>query len=124
MNGTVLSVNEEPGAIWLVRVRHDDGAQRDYRWTAPELVRVMAAVRCSAVHFPGGRCTVQDGKVVAGRAEDALSDRLKGSGGEEFLNIRRAVQAIYRGDEGLGLFRAARHLAGQGPDDLPLLRER
>lgn len=68
-NATVIDViapaESDPAPNWRVLVRQDDGVELAPEWSAPDYVRVMAAAKCSTVHFAGGRCTVLDGRVVA-----------------------------------------------------------
>ena len=67
-NGTVADLAEEKdasgGASWVASVELDGGGKLKYRWTAPELVRLMASLQCSDVHFAGGRCRVEDGRIL------------------------------------------------------------
>lgn len=50
---------------WRFTVQPDDGPGQTVSISAPELVRVMADARCSEVHFTGGRCQVEDGRLTA-----------------------------------------------------------
>jgi 2'-5' RNA ligase len=46
-------------------VETDDGQRFTHFWSAPEIVRLRASLKCSNVHFPGGRCLVEGGAIVA-----------------------------------------------------------
>ena len=66
-NATITGVSESKdssGATLSVAVVElDSGGSMEQTWTPPELVRLMAAARCSDVHFAGARCLVQDARV-------------------------------------------------------------
>ena len=68
-NGNLVDLAEENAASgdssWVATVELDGGGQMHHRWTAPAMVRVMASLMCSDVHFTGGRCLVEDGQIVA-----------------------------------------------------------
>lgn len=46
-------------------VETDDGGHLTHFWSAPEIVRLRASLKCSDVHFTGGRCLVENGAVVS-----------------------------------------------------------
>ena len=46
-------------------VETEDGRRLTHFWSAPEIVRLRATLKCSDVHFPGGRCLVENGSVVS-----------------------------------------------------------
>jgi len=46
-------------------VETDDGKRFTHFWSAPEIVQLRAELKCSDVHFAGGRCLVENGAVVA-----------------------------------------------------------
>ena len=66
-NATLREVIEERdtagNAITVLTGDLDGGGHFEARWRAPELVRVMAAVRSSELHFVGARCHVSSGIV-------------------------------------------------------------
>ena len=68
-NGTLADLAEENAAngdsSWVATVELDGGGQMHHRWTAPDMVRLMASLMCSDVHLKGGRCLVEDGQIVA-----------------------------------------------------------
>ncbi|MPZ13621.1 MAG: hypothetical protein GEU73_04225 [Chloroflexi bacterium] len=68
-NATVLDVRQatEPNGSpqWSARIRLDSGAVIAMRWTAPEVVRIMARAKCSLVHFGDARCRVEGDVMVA-----------------------------------------------------------
>lgn len=68
-NGALVNLVESQdtnGATsWVATIDLDAGGQIEHRWTAPELVRLMASLQCSDVHFAGGRCQVEGGRIVA-----------------------------------------------------------
>ena len=68
-NAGILSVDQAASAsgtpLWTMRLKLDDGAEAGAGFTAPEVVRLMASCDCSTVHFAGGRCRYEDGRVSA-----------------------------------------------------------
>jgi 2'-5' RNA ligase len=68
-NAEILSVTapEETASQprWKVSLKLDSGEQAEVTWTAPEWVQVMAAANCSTVHFAGGRCRLEAGRITA-----------------------------------------------------------
>jgi 2'-5' RNA ligase len=46
-------------------VETDDGRRITHLWSAPEIVRLRASLKCSDVHFAGGRCLVENGSIVS-----------------------------------------------------------
>jgi hypothetical protein len=69
MNGTIVDVtqgSDQNGVpIWTVNVRLDGGSETEIALTAPQVVRLMAAAKSSTTHFPGGRCQLESGELVA-----------------------------------------------------------
>ena len=63
-NGTLSRLTEGEGGSWTATVDLDAGGQIEHRWTAPEFVRMMTSLKCSNVHFEGGRCHVESGSIV------------------------------------------------------------
>jgi 2'-5' RNA ligase len=61
-NATVEEVHEEAGSA-VASGALDSGGRFEHRWSAPELVRFMAACRSSEVHFAGARCFVEGGVI-------------------------------------------------------------
>ena len=66
-NARILDLREvEEGARGFeANVETDDGGRLAHTWSAPDMVRLRASLKCSDVHFPGSRCLVEDGKVVS-----------------------------------------------------------
>ena len=63
-NGAVTELTEAGAGVWRAAVTLDGGGQIEHEWTAPEMVRAMASLKCSNVHFQGGRCRVEAGRIV------------------------------------------------------------
>lgn len=67
-NATIVDLTQQRdsdgAAVWVASLKLDDGGRAEYRWSAPDLVRAMAALQCSDVHFPGGRCRYQAGTLT------------------------------------------------------------
>ncbi len=55
----------DPEPVWRFALQPDGGVPQSVAMRAPELVRVMADARCSEVHFAGGRCQLENGKITA-----------------------------------------------------------
>ena len=64
-NGTVARLEESEAGSWTATVGLDAGGQTQYEWTAQELVRMMASLKCSSTHFEGGRCRVEGERIVS-----------------------------------------------------------
>ena len=64
-NGMVARLAEGEAGSWAATVDLDAGGQIEHEWTAPELVWMMASLKCSSTHFEGGRCRVEGGRIVA-----------------------------------------------------------
>jgi 2'-5' RNA ligase len=65
-NGTIVAVTrrDQIPTVHHVRVQLDDGDTQELDLDAPEVLRLMAAAKSSTVHFPGGRCRLEDGRIV------------------------------------------------------------
>lgn len=64
-NGAVSRLTQSEAGPWVATATLDAGGQIEHEWTAPEFVRMMASLKCSNVHFEGGRCQVEDGRIVS-----------------------------------------------------------
>ena len=64
-NGTIARLAEGEAGSWMATVDLDTGGQVEQRWAAPEFIRMMTSLKCSNVHFEGGRCRVENGRIVA-----------------------------------------------------------
>jgi 2'-5' RNA ligase len=67
-NASITAVRDlDEGAMPGIEadVETDDGARLTHFWSAPEIVRLRAALKCSDVHFEGARCLVENGAVVS-----------------------------------------------------------
>ena len=68
-NGSIEEIKESLGSdgetIWTTSVSLDDGGSLQLSIEGPEMVRLMASARCSVVHFTGGRCRVDKGRITA-----------------------------------------------------------
>ena len=69
LNATIRAFRESKSTdgapVWLATIEPDREPERAITVAAPALVRLMAAARCSFVHFPGARCQVE-GDVFTG----------------------------------------------------------
>jgi 2'-5' RNA ligase len=61
--GRDLAEGPKPGIE--ADVETDDGRRLTHFWSAPDIVRLRASLKCSDVHFPGGRCLVENGAIVS-----------------------------------------------------------
>jgi len=67
-NATIREVIEEtsPDGVtaWVAKVKRDTGGELEARWSGPEVIRLMAASKSSAVHFRDARCRLEGEKVM------------------------------------------------------------
>jgi 2'-5' RNA ligase len=65
-NARIVEFNEGPGRVGATGLAiTDDGMSVRQTWSAPDLVRLCAELKCSDVHFAGSRCLVDAGRIVA-----------------------------------------------------------
>ncbi len=68
-NASIIEVTPPPDSdaapVWRFAVQPDGGVAETVTMSSPELTQVMADARCSEVHFAGGRCRIEDGRIAS-----------------------------------------------------------